>query len=374
MLRRLGSALSGQWGVATRSLLEPASASLETCLASTSGSSLTSAVAGAYQLQFARSKYTYRFKRQKDVEGLIYWQPTTPGQRHKISIDFDALGVYTGPPVPSLSTPVTRTGGRDHTGRLRVRGRGGGDARVLRTVDYDRRDLDGVKGIVQRVEADPNRSAFLALTRYDRAGALPVYRYHVAPLGCAPGSVLMAGDSAPVLPGCVLRLRDIPVGQPLHNLEYTPGAGGKAARAAHTSAVISVKHEHYAVVKMPSGELRKFPLECRATIGIVSNHLQRMINMGTAGANRARGRRPKVRGIAMNPVDHPHGGRTNGGRPSCTPWGVFTKGKRTRRRNNPSNTYIVMRKGGQSIAKFADAKKTAKRQALFASSDAKGKK
>jgi len=202
-------------------------------------------------------------------------------------------------------------------------------------------------------------------SRAHTEGALPLYRYHVAPHGVAPGAVIQSGDGAPVQPGCMLRLRDMPVGTPLHNIEYAPGAGGKAVRSAHTSAVVSVKQASHAVVRLPSGELRLFDLDCRATVGIVSNHLQRMTNLGKAGENRKRGRRGKTRGIAMNPIDHPHGGRTNGGRPSCTPWGVYTKGKRTRRRNNPSNVYIVARKGGQPIAKFMDAKKTAKRQMLF---------
>ncbi len=275
--------------------------------------------------------------------GLVYWKPSTPGQRHKITLDYEALGVYTGPPLPSLSVKAPRTGGRDHTGRIRTRGRGGGEERLLRRVDYDRSDIEGVTGVVQRIEHDPNRTGFLALTRYDRPGSLPEFRYHVAPHGLAPGSKIVSGDGAPIAPGCVLKLRDIPIGQPVFNLELQPGRGGKLVRAAHTCAVITVKQEHNAIIKLPSGEMRLFALDCRATVGTVSNQLQGMTNKGKAGTNRNRGRRPKVRGIAMNPVDHPHGGRTNGGRPSCSPWGVYTKGKRTRRRNNPTNQYILVR-------------------------------
>lgn len=260
-------------------------------------------------LDFIRTKYTYRFKQLKGMPGLIYWKPQTPGLRHKISIDYKALGVYNGPPVDFLSQHLCRTGGRDHTGRLRVRGRGGGEKRVMRFVDYDRKGLSGLTGVVQRIEHDPNRSSFLALTRYDPPGSPPIFRYHIAPHGIQPGSTLSSGPNAPIVsrsrpssppppdlschriilfvfpivlqsPGSMVLLRNVPIGQPIHNLELFPGQGCKVVRAAHTSAVITAKQEDKAVVRMPSGELRLFLLNCRATIGVVSNHLQRMTNLG----------------------------------------------------------------------------------------------
>ncbi|KAG2496366.1 hypothetical protein HYH03_005595 [Edaphochlamys debaryana] len=291
------------------------------------------------------------------MAGLIYWKPRTPGLRHKISIDYESLGIYTGPPVPSLSTPVHKTGGRNITGRITCRHRGGGDLKVLRDVDYSRRDVDGLPGVVQRVEADPNRSGWLALVKYCPEGRLPFVRYHLCPAEIKAGDTLLSGAGAPVKPGNVLPLREVPVGVPVHNLELTPGGGGQLARAASTAAAVTSKREDFAVVRLPSGETRLLSLDCRATVGQVSNHLQLLTNRGKAGESRRLGWRPSVRGIAMNPVDHPHGGRTNGGRPSCTPWGVYTKGKRTRRRNKSSNKFILVRAGGQPIEKFVQAKK-----------------
>jgi len=306
---------------------------------------------------FSRSKYTYKFKQDANTPGLVFWKPTTPGQRHKITIDYDNLGVYTGPPLKDLSFTGSNSGGRNNTGRITVRGRGGGMKKLVRVVDFDRSDMEGVPGVVERIELDPFRTGFLALTRYEPAGQLPVYRYHIAPEGIKVGDTLHSGPGSPVTTGSVLRLADIPPGVPIHNVELTPGSGAKLARAAHTAAYVQLKQEDAAVVKLPSGELRKFKLTCRATIGTVSNPLHKLTNLGKAGANRLRGRRPITRGIARNPVDHPHGGRTNGGRPSCTPWGVYCKGKRTRRRNKFSNQFILVRKGGQPIDKFVNAKK-----------------
>eukprot|EP00798_Chlamydomonas_sp_ICE-L_P007785 gene7785-976_t len=230
------------------------------------------------------------------------------------SPDFRALGVYKGPPILELSTPKQSNAGRNSHGRITARGRGGGEKKTIRTVDYARDGLDGVSGTVLRLEHDPNRTGFLALTRYDAVGKLPELRYHIAPANIKAGDVLPIGSGSPLSPGSTLALRDIPIGVPIHNLELKPGKGGQLARAASTCASIQVKQEDNAIVKLPSGELRYIPLDCTATIGLVSNHLNKLTNLGKAGASRKLGRRP---------ID------------------------------------IVSRKGGQPIDKFANAKKVA---------------
>lgn len=308
-------------------------------------------------MQLVRSKYTYKFKKAATTPGLVYWKPRTPGLRHKISIDYDALGIYTGAPHQELAQLAQRSGGRNNHGRITTRHRGGGDPKVLRDVDFSRKQVDGVPGVIERLELDPNRSAFLALVKYAPEGQLPFYRYHIAPADVKPGDVMLSGKDAPVRPGSTLKLRDIPIGVAMHGIELRPGGGGQLARAAHTCAMIQSKSDEHAIVKLPSGETRMVGLDCRATVGLVSNHLQKMTNYGKAGARRKLGWRPSVRGIAMNPIDHPHGGRGNGGRPSCTPWGVYTKGKRTRRRNKVTNRFILFRAGGVPIEKFVQAKK-----------------
>lgn len=312
--------------------------------------------AGVSLLQQVRTKYTYKFKQDALMPGLIFWKPRTPGLRHKITLDYEALGVYTGEPHPGLSAPIHKSGGRNATGRITCRHRGGGDPKVVREVDWARKGLDGLPGRVARVEADPGRSGFLALVRYAPEGQLPFYRYHLAPAEVKAGDILLAGPGAPVRPGNWLPLREVPVGMPLHCIELQPGKGGVLARSANTCAIIQSKQEQFATVQLPSGETRLINLDCRATVGQVSNHLQRLINLGKAGERRRQGWRPTVRGIAMNPIDHPHGGRGNGGRPSCSPWGVY-KGKRTRRRNKSSNKFILVRAGGQPIEAFVQAKK-----------------
>ncbi|KAJ9521179.1 hypothetical protein QJQ45_022902 [Haematococcus lacustris] len=306
-----------------------------------------------------RTRYTYAFKRSASVPGLIYWRPCTPGQRHKISIDYAALGVYTGPPAPELSFRKKSWGGRDWRGHLTVRGRGGGVKKVVRVVDYARCEQGERPGVVERVELDPNRTGFLAYVRYDSEDpAQPaVYRYHLAPDKVRIGDVLHSGPEAPIRPGSSLPLRNIPVGVEVHNIELEPGKGGVMARSAGTYATIQYKEEHSVIVRLPSSEVRRLHPDCRAVIGRVSNHMLRLTNAGKAGTNRLRGRRPKVRGYAMNPIDHPHGGRTNGGRPSCSPWGLYAKGRKTRRRNKWTNMFIIERAGGQPIAKFVQGKK-----------------
>ncbi|GLC45254.1 54S ribosomal protein L2 mitochondrial [Pleodorina starrii] len=355
MLRRLAQSCANLLTKQTCSILELAQPSTSGSLLASGHEALQSG--GGFLLQLVRSKYTYKFKKAAPLPGLIYWKPTTPGLRHKITIDYESLGVYTGPPTAALSRRVGKTGGRNDTGRITTRHRGGGPPKVLREVEFDRRPLDGLAGVVQRVELDPNRSGFLVLVKYSPEGELPFLRYHLAPAELKPGDVMMSGSGAPVRAGNELPLREIPIGVPIHGLELLPGRGPVAARAACTSAVIQSKQEHHAVVKLPSTEIRLIPLDCRATVGQVSNHLQNLVNLGKAGERRKRGWRPSVRGIAMNPVDHPHGGRTNGGRPSCTPWGVYTKGTRTRRRNKGTNRFILVRKGGQPIEKFVQARK-----------------
>jgi large subunit ribosomal protein L2 len=288
------------------------------------------------------------------------------------------------------------TGGRNHHGRITCRHRGGGHKRKLREVDFLRTAATGragVKGTVQRIEYDPARSAYLALVRYDSTGvkksgggvggrsaataAKPLspppkeYGYILAPQGLSAGDVVVsapgwagasgtsssnAGDAAdpttadtsttttpvPIKPGNRLALADIPVGIPIHAIELRPGEGGQLCRAAGVSAVITNKQQRHAVVRLPSGEQRLIPLACRATVGTVSNPQHKNRRLGKAGANRHRGIRPSVRGIAMNPVDHPHGGRTNGGRPSVSPWARPAKGGRTRKSGKASDRVILV--------------------------------
>eukprot|EP00877_Chromochloris_zofingiensis_P012891 jgi/Chrzof1/7856/Cz02g39010.t1 len=277
-------------------------------------------------------------RKQAANSALKFWKPTSPGQRFRATIRRD--GIWQGKPKASLVTGVKNHAGRDNSGRISVRHRGGGHKKKLRLVDFKR--TMSTAGVVERLEYDPNRTGYIALVRYSQAERKdPEYRYILAPQDLHPGDTVASGADAPIKPGSTLALADIPVGMPIYNIEMQAGAGAKLCRAAGCVASIVNKQDRHAIVRLPSGELRLFPMVCRATIGSVSNPQNRNRVIAKAGYNRWRGIRPSVRGIAMNPVDHPHGGRTNGGRPSCSPWGAPCKGFRTRRRSK-STKHIVM--------------------------------
>ena len=268
---------------------------------------------------------------------LKTFRPTTPSQRQLVLVDRSDL--YKGRPAKALTKGLTKKGGRNNQGRMTVRHRGGGHKRLYRTIDFKRRKFD-VAATVENLEYDPNRSAFIALLRYED-GELA---YILAPQRLAPGDVVMAGDRADIKPGNAMPMRNMPVGTIIHNIEMKPGKGGQLARAAGNYAQLIGKDGGYALLRLSSGEQRMVRGECMATVGAVSNPDNQNTNMGKAGRNRWLGKRPHVRGVAMNPVDHPHGGgegRTSGGRHPVTPWGVPTKGKRTR--NNKRSDKLILR-------------------------------
>lgn len=269
---------------------------------------------------------------------LKKYRPTSEGRRFMTTLDFSEL--TRTEPERSLLAPLRKTGGRNNAGRMTVRHIGGGAKRRYRVVDF-RRDKDGIPARVASIEYDPNRSARIALLHY-RDGEK---RYILAPLNLSVGDEVMSGPNADIKPGNVLALRQIPVGTIVHNVELRPGKGGQLARSAGAGIQLMAKEEEYALLKMPSGELRKVPLDCRATVGQVGNLDHENVSLGKAGRSRWLGIRPRVRGIAMNPVDHPHGGgegRSKGNHPQ-TPWGKPTKGYKTRR-NKATDKYIVARR------------------------------
>jgi large subunit ribosomal protein L2 len=254
-------------------------------------------------------------------------KPTSAGQRFTVRVVNDAL--HKGPPHEALVVPMSKTGGRNNQGRVTTRHRGGGHKRHYRLIDF-RRDKDGVAGRVERLEYDPNRSAHLALVLY-RDGER---RYILAPQRVAVGDPIQSGSDAPIKPGNALPLKSIPVGTQVHCVELKPGKGAQIARSAGASVQIVAREGAYVTVRLRSGEMRKVHVNCRATIGEVGNGEHNLRKIGKAGAQRWRGVRPTVRGVAMNPVDHPHGGgegRTSGGRHPVSPWGVPTKGYKTRK-------------------------------------------
>jgi len=266
------------------------------------------------------------------------FKPTSPGRRNQSGSDFDE--VTRTQPERSLLRPLKKSGGRNALGRITSRHRGGGHKRRYRVVDF-KRLKDGITGRVVSVEYDPNRSANIALVVY----ADGEKRYIVAPEGVTVGTVIEAGAGADIKPGNALQLANIPVGTVVHNIELKPGAGAKMSRSAGTGAQLVAKEGDYALLRLPSGELRNVRKECRATIGTVGNQQHENIRIGKAGRSRWLGIRPRVRGMAMNPVDHPHGGgegRAKGNHPT-TPWGKPTKGYRTRS-NSQSDKYIVARR------------------------------
>jgi len=253
-------------------------------------------------------------------------KPTSAGQRFAVRVVNDEL--HKGPPYEPLLVPMSKTGGRNNQGRITTRHRGGGHKRHYRIVDF-RRDKDGIAGRVERLEYDPNRSAHLALVLY----ADGERRYILAPQRVAVGDPIQSGSDAPIKPGNALPLKNIPVGTQVHCVELKPGKGAQLARSAGASVQVVAREGEYVTVRLRSGEMRKIHVSCRATIGEVGNIEHNLRKLGKAGARRWRGLRPTVRGVAMNPVDHPHGGgegRTSGGRHPVSPWGVPTKGYKTR--------------------------------------------
>jgi len=266
-------------------------------------------------------------------------RPTSPGRRFVVKVTTPNL--HKGEPHPALVTRLERSTGRNNFGRVTTRHKGGGHKRLYRLIDF-RRDKDGIAAKVERIEYDPNRSAHLALLLY----ADGERRYIIAPKGLAAGDAVISGRDAPIKNGNALPLRNIPVGTLVHAVELKPGKGAQIARAAGSSVQIVARDGIYATVRLRSGEMRKVHVECRATIGEVGREEHNLRKFGKAGAKRWRGIRPTVRGVAMNPVDHPHGGgegKTSGGRHPVTPWGVKTKGYKTRR-NKRTATMIVRRR------------------------------
>ena len=271
---------------------------------------------------------------------VIKTKPTSPGRRHLVKVVHPHL--HKGAPYAPLLEKKSKTGGRNNRGRITTRHVGGGHKHHYRVIDF-KRNKDGIPGKVERIEYDPNRSAHIALVLY----ADGERRYILAPKGVFAGDAVRSGADAPMKPGSCLPLRNIPVGSTIHNIELRPGKGGQIARSAGTSAQLVAREGAYATVRLRSGEMRKIPSECRATLGEVSNSEHSLRQLGKAGASRWRGIRPTVRGVVMNPVDHPHGGgegRTSGGRHPVTPWGMPTKGYKTRK-NKRTDKFIVRRRG-----------------------------
>ena len=253
-------------------------------------------------------------------------RPTSAGRRFQVKVN--TPGLHKGAPETSLITKLSKSGGRNNAGRITTRHKGGGHKRHYRLVDF-KRNKDGIPGKVERIEYDPNRSAHLALVLY----ADGERRYILAPKGCSAGDAILSGKEAPIKSGNSLPIRNIPVGTIIHCIELKPGKGAQLVRAAGGAAQLAAREGAYATVRLRSGEMRKIHIDCRATIGEVGHNEHNLRKYGKAGAMRWRGVRPTVRGVAMNPVDHPHGGgegRTSGGRHPVSPWGTPSKGYKTR--------------------------------------------
>lgn len=271
--------------------------------------------------------------------GIRYYRPTSSGRRFMTVSDHSDID--SRDPEPSLLRPIRKSGGRNSMGRITCRHRGGGHKRRLRVIDFKRNKI-GIQATVRAIEYDPNRSSRIALLFY----ADGEKSYILAPDQMRVGDVIISSRHADIKPGNALPLRFIPLGTVIHNIEMKKGRGGQMARSAGAAAQLIAKDDRYAHVRLPSGEVRLVNLDCRGTIGQVSNIVHSQIKIGKAGRKRWLGRRPKVRGVAMNPVDHPMGGgegRSSGGRHPCTPWGKPTKGYKTRR-NKASNRFIVKRR------------------------------
>ena len=271
---------------------------------------------------------------------LVKVKPTSPGRRAVVKVVNPSL--YKGRPIDALTEKKSKTAGRNNNGHITTRHMGGGHKQQYRVIDFKRNDKDGIPAKVERLEYDPNRTANIALLCYLDGER----RYIIAPKGVTVGTTLVAGSEAPIKAGNALPIRNIPVGTTLHCIEMLPGKGAQMARSAGTSAMLLAREGTYAQVRLRSGEIRKVHIECRATIGEVGNEEHSLRQIGKAGAMRWRGIRPTVRGVAMNPVDHPHGGgegKTAAGRDPVSPWGLKTKGYRTRR-NKRTTSMIVQRR------------------------------
>ena len=270
---------------------------------------------------------------------LITHKPTSPGRRDAVSVRTE--GLHTGAPYAPLTESQSKTGGRNHYGRITTRHRGGGHKQAYRIIDF-KRDKEGIAAVVERLEYDPNRTAHIALLCY----ADGERRYIIAPKGVAVGDRLVSGSDSPIKPGNCLPLRSIPVGSTIHCIEMKPGKGAQIARSAGASVQLVAREQGYATLRLRSGEMRRVPVECRATIGEVGNSEHSLRKLGKAGKKRWAGIRPTVRGVVMNPVDHPHGGgegKTSGGRHPVSPWGTPTKGYKTRN-NKRTQQFIVRRR------------------------------
>jgi large subunit ribosomal protein L2 len=271
--------------------------------------------------------------------GIKAYRPTSPATRFRTTLTNDEL--TSGRPLKSLTGPKQRISGRNNKGRLTVRHRGGGHKKLFRAIDF-RRDKRDIPATVLSLEYDPNRSARIALLSYVDGEK----RYILAPQGLAVGGTVVAGDGADILVGNALPLRNIPLGTMIHNIELKQGKGGQMARSAGSAAQLVAKEAGYAQIKIPSGETRMVHLDCYATIGQVGNLDHENVSIGKAGRTRWLGKRPTVRGVAMNPIDHPHGGgegKTSGGRHPVSPWGLPTKGYKTRN-NKRTQRFIIKRR------------------------------
>ncbi|WP_353980795.1 50S ribosomal protein L2 [Salinicola endophyticus] len=270
---------------------------------------------------------------------VVKTKPTSAGRRHVVKVVNDEL--YKGRPFAALTEKQSKSGGRNNNGRITTRHVGGGHRQHYRLVDF-KRTKDGINAVVERIEYDPNRSANIALLKYMDGER----RYIIAPKGLVAGDVVESGVNASIKRGNALPLRNIPVGSTVHCIELKPGKGAQIARSAGASAQLVAREGNYATLRLRSGEMRRVLSECRATLGEVGNSEHSLRQLGKAGAKRWRGVRPTVRGVAMNPVDHPHGGgegRTSGGRHPVSPWGIPTKGHKTRK-NKRTDKLIVRRR------------------------------
>jgi len=273
--------------------------------------------------------------------GLKKYKPTSPGRRFQTVSDF--ADITTSTPEKSLLEPIHKKGGRNNKGRITTRHQGGGHKRRYRRIDF-KRNKDGIPAKVATIEYDPNRSARIALLHYTDGEK----RYILAPQKLVVGAMVMSGPDADIKPGNALALKDIPTGTVVHAIELQPGKGAAMARSAGTSAQLMAKEGGYAILRMPSSEMRKVLVTCRATVGVVGNAEHEGITIGKAGRNRWKGVRPTVRGTVMNPVDHSHGGgegkNKTAGRHPVSPWGVPTKGHRTRKKGKVSDRLIIRRR------------------------------
>ncbi|MAW61173.1 MAG: 50S ribosomal protein L2 [Planctomycetes bacterium] len=273
--------------------------------------------------------------------GIKYYKPTSPGRRGGSVLDRAELTRQK--PEKSLLAPLKKTGGRNNHGTVTARHRGGGAKRRYRIIDF-KRNKDGVPAKVAHIEYDPNRTAYIALLHY----ADGEKRYIIWPKGLKQGTTISSGENAEPKTGCAMELRHIPLGMEVHNVELRPGQGAKMVRSAGASARLAAREGEYALLALPSGELRRVHVRCRATIGEVGNADHQNVKLGKAGRNRHKGKRPHVRGVAMYPAAHPHGGgegRTKGKHP-VSPWGKPAKGQKTRNRRKTTSKFIVRRRKG----------------------------